>query len=274
MPQRAPPTSVTMAPNHSKLVPEKKALKKVVPNKLKKPVFMKHPIQKLQDGDVVFSDEFVNAMAEGKKHDFKGGFDSILVECLAEKENKKPDPEGKRPQGRPKDDRKYSPFQKCEDAECYSDGERVIENSFIADHSYCEEEEKEPFLTQLSEATPPKKKGGLVQAEGFNLNDYMAEEEPEDPNACPHCRRNPCIIDDPASIEEGDEIVNDLLMDRMGGMEVGNNKFRFALYQMYARHLRFCDRTMLPKCVYYFINKHFKEEGEPSTGFREKTNNI
>ena len=87
-----------MAPTHSKpVVVEPKARKD--PKKLKKPSFMKHPIQKLQDGDAVFSDDFVNAMAEGKKYNMKD-FDSILVECKPQKK------------GLPKDDRNYESDEK------------------------------------------------------------------------------------------------------------------------------------------------------------------
>jgi len=247
-----------MAPTHSKPVLDEKKRSAKKANRAMASL-IKHPIQKLQDGDAVFNDDFVNAVAEGKHCRLKGGLDAILDE--------------KKPKGLPKDDRKHSPFQKCEDAECHSDGELVKP---IKDDSFFEEEEededgenKEPFLTQLSEATP-QKKDGLVQAEGFNLDDCMAEEEPVNPNACPDCLRYPCILDDPAAIEEGHEIVNELLMDRIEGLEVNDNNFRYALCRMCARHLRFCDRTMLPRCVYQFINKHFKEEDEPSTGFRER----
>jgi len=128
---------------------------------------MKHPIQKLQDGDAVFNDDFVNAMAEGKQHKLKGGLDSIL--------------DKKKPKGLPKDDRKCSLFQKYEEAEHHSDGDQtpIKDDSFVKDDSYVEEEDeedenKEPFLTQLSEWTP-QKKDGLVQAEGSNLEDCMAD---------------------------------------------------------------------------------------------------
>jgi len=61
-----------------------------------------------------------------------------------------------------------------------------------------------------------------------------------------------------------------MMMDRMAGLEVNNNNFCYALCKMCARHLHCCDGTMLPRCVCHFINKHFKEEGEPSAGFHER----
>jgi len=89
------------------------------------------------------------------------------------------------------------------------------------------------------------------------------------PHACHDCRCYPCILDDPAAIEEDHEIANELMMDRSKGLEVNNNDFRCALCRMHARHLRHCDRTMLPRCICQFINKHFKEEDEPSTDVRD-----
>jgi len=132
-----------------------------------------------------------------------------------------------------------------------------------------EDENEEPFLTHLFEAKP-QKKDGLVQAEGSNLEGHMAEEEPVNPNACPECLHYPCILNDTATIEEGHAIVNEMMMDRIAGLEVNNYNFRYVLCRMCTRHLCCCDMTMLPRCVYHFINKHFKEEGEPSTCFRER----
>jgi len=99
-----------MAPTHSKpVLDEKKRSAKRANRAIAS--LMKHSIQKLQDGNAMFNDDLVNAVGEGKECKLKGGLDLIL--------------DKKKPKGLLKDDRKHSLFQKCEDADCHSDGELV-----------------------------------------------------------------------------------------------------------------------------------------------------
>ena len=53
--------------------------------------------------------------------------------------------------------------------------------------------------------------------------------------------------------------------------ETEKRRFRFPLYQMYARALGYTGkRWILPRCVYLWVDRHFVDEGEERTGFKAK----
>lgn len=251
-----------------------------------------HPIAKLQSGDALWDDDFVEAMAKGEKpksYDIDKIIVPIKKRVASPAKKESPDKENLKPVVVPKkmktanlkDDGMYEeediskneftsnitagktgfldecPLQKYIDAEYDSDGEKIIEKKYtpVKEH---------PEL-------PPKKGAEFVNnSEDFRLSDYEGEEEPPKPappGACPHCRRSPCIVIDQDSCDEGHEIIDDMINDEN---EYENNNYRYALYRMYARQLRMTIRTILPRCVYNFVQKSFPEDNEEYTGFKER----
>jgi len=244
------------------------------------------PLNKLSRGDVLWDDDFVEAMTEGKKMEGKIDWDKIL---------KPVDPNVIKEDGEvkmhtkaiekitsyqdaveeavcPKHNR--NPFQFFDDASWTSDGMDVKHHNIK-----CQGAESSPcsFCSHESEVkTPPPKKtkheeSTLAQAKGFNKEDFEGEEEtPEkmSTDACKWCQLEPCVIDDEDSRAEGKTIVDNL--NSQEGTEMNN--FRFALYRMFARQLGHVgERHILPRCVYLCVEKHFVVPGEKRTGFKPKT---
>jgi len=245
-----------------------------------------HPIPKLSRGDVLWDDDFVDDMAEGKQPTTPINWDKILKpideNIIKQDEDVRTYEEAIEKAVCPKYSR--NPFQFFDDATWTSDGEEVKHYNI-----FCQGTESSP-CSQCSEDSrtknPPRKKpktedanvkeakvkgNELVQAKGFNKNDYEGEETTPvkiSADACKWCQLEPCIIDDEESRAEGKMIVDNL--NAQEGSEMNN--FTFALYRMYARQLGYVgERYILPRCVYLFIENNFVVPGEKRTGFKQKT---
>jgi len=278
-----------MAPTHSKpVLGEKKRSAK----KANMASFMKHPIQKLQDGEAVFSDEFVDAMAEGKKFHMKGDFDSILVEVDSEKENENVSRRcSKKPKSYkssfdvedvevcPKYATKRGVFAVWEDATYYSDGDVKhfnikCQETDSSPCSFCTGHSGDDKDTYVKTPSPEAKGSEFAQAKGFDINDYEGEEDTPKKisgNGCKWCKWDPCILENEEVNEEARVIVDNLISQEEQGIELNFRNYRYALYRMYARALGYTGyREILPVCVQCYVDKHFVEEGEARTGFKSK----
>jgi len=168
-------------------------------------------------------------------------------------------------------------FAFFDDATWTSDGEEIEHHNIWCQGaesspcSHCSESEKKA-------PTPVKKvrAESLVQAKGFDLKDYEGEEDDTPPkkrskNACKFCDREPCIIDDNETVEEGRVIVDNLNAQKLAGVELHLKNCRHSLYKMYARSLGFVGyREILPHCVYNYLNEHFSTKDEERTGYIPK----
>ena len=256
----------------------------MIMSRKKPPSIFDHPLNQLSRGDVLWDEDYVGAMAEGKKMEGKIDWDKILKPV--DPNMIKQDDEVKMHAKAIEKITAYEdalekavcpkhsnhPLKFFDDATWTSDGEDVK-----CYNIKCQGTESSPcsFCSQESEVkTPPPKKpkttSEFAQAKGFNKDDFEGEEETPkkmSADACKWCQLDPCIIDDDESREEGRMIVNNL--NAQEGSEMNN--FRFALYRTHARQLGYVgERHILPRCVYLFIEKHFVEPGEKSTGFKPK----
>lgn len=248
----------------------------------------------------MFSDDFVEAMAEGKKFALPKNLDDIIVEVPDEDDDKgidwdavlKPIPKEEIAKDEeirtyqdamekaicPKCD-KSNMFKVFDDATWTSDGEEVkhynvyCQGTESSPCSYCSENEKVVYKTPSP--TPKPNRSEFAQAKGFNLSGFEGEEDtPEKKPASGSearkwCHRFPCLVDDEEVREEGKELVDNLNAQALAGTELQLNNYRFALYRMHARVLGFRGkRYLLPVCVQAYVDKHFVEEGEKRTGFK------
>jgi len=236
-----------------------------------------HPLNQLTRGDVLWDDDFVDAMAEGKKPAEPIKWDKILK--LIDKNVIKQDEEVRTCEDAiekaccPK--HRNKPFQFFDDATWTSDGEEVKHCNI-----FCQGTESGP-CSQCSEDSqtenPPRKKAKptneLVEAKGFRKEDHEGEEESPKkmpPNACKWCLLDPCIVDDEETVEEGRMIVNNLI-----AQEATMKECRHPLCRMCAHHLGCTQkRWILPTCVCNWINEHFVKEGEERTGFKPKQKDM
>jgi hypothetical protein len=274
-----------MAPAHSKLT--KNESKKRLGQALE------HSMSKISKGTAVFSDEFVNAMAEGKPVPLPKNLDDVVVDIDSEEEDdKNSDKENGNKSLRctkklktykssldvediepcPKYARR-GPFAVWEDASYYSDGELKHFNI------KCQETESSPcsFCTGDSgddnyvKTPSPKGKGSeFAQAKGFDINDYEGEEatpNKRSANSCKWCMWDPCVMNNDEVNEEAKVIVDNLIAQEKQGIEVSYKSYRYALYRYYARVFKYKERELLPVCVQSFIDENFVEEGEERTGF-------
>ena len=251
-----------------------------------------HPIQQLSRGDVLWDDDYVEAMAEGKKPAEPINWDKILKpvdeEIIKKDEVVRTYSEAIEKAMCPKYE--YHPFKVFDDTTWYSDGEDVKHYNIKClgtDSSPCSTCSNKKNVTKFdagvytpspSPEKPPAKKprqetSVFAQAAGFNKNDFEGEEESPQKisaDACKWCQLEPCIIDDDESREEGKMIVDNL--NSQQGTVMKN--FRFALYRMHARQLGYVgERCILPRCVYLYVEKHFVEPGEKRAGFKPKPQN-
>ena len=236
-----------------------------------------HPINKLSRGEVLWDDDCVEAMAEGKLPAAPVNWDKILKpvdpNVVKQDEEVRTCQEAIEKAVCPKCSR--NPFQFFDDAAWASDGEEVKHCNV-----FCQGTESSP-CSQCSEDSqtknPPRKKtkqekvtetNALVQAKGFHKEDFEGEEETPQKisaDACKWCQLEPCIVDDEET--EGKMIVDNL--NAQEGSEMNN--FRFALCRMCARQLGCVgERHILPRCVCLFIEANFVEAGEKRTGFKPK----
>jgi len=248
----------------------------------------------------VFSDEFVEAMAEGKKISLPKSLDDIVVDVEDDDDDDhkgidweavlKPIP--KEEIAKDEEVRNYAdaiekavcpkygrnPLKVFDDATWTSDGEDVkhynvfCQGTESSPCSYCSDAEKK---YKTPSPTPKPKRTVFAQAKGFNLSDYEGEEDTPQKKAssgddvCKWCHRYPCLVDDEEVREEGRVVVDNLNSQALAGTELHLNNYRFALYRMYARILGFTGkRHLLPVCVQAYVDKHFVEEGEKRTGFK------
>ena len=233
-----------------------------------------HPIQQLSRGEVLWDDEYVEAMAEGRQPEGKTDWNRILkpIDPNAVKDEKittcdEACEKAMCPLYRER------PLQLFDDATWTSDGEEVKHFNIRClgtDSSPCS------FCSHESEVkTPPAKKpkketSEFAEAAGFNKHDYEGEEESPkkmSATACKWCQPDPCIIEDDESRGEGKMIVDNL--NAQEGMEMNN--FRFALYRMCAHQLGYVGlHHILPRCVHLFIEKNFVVPGQKRAGFKPK----
>jgi len=247
-----------------------------------------HPLNALMRGEAVWDDNFVAAMAEGRKP---------VCSFDWKKMTKPVDAENKENAAKPHvgDDvkvasyneviekccSKYKPLQIFDNATYHSDGEVKSFNLECqgTESSPCSCSSRSDIKTQRTPPGPsphkprakkPKTKDGLVQAKGFNKKDFEGEEETPmkiPANACKWCLLYPCIVDAEETVEEGHMICDNLIAQG----ETEKRTFRFPLYQMYARALGYTGkRWILPRCVYLWVDRHFVDEGEERTGFKAK----
>ncbi len=251
------------------------------------------PMSKVARGSAVFSDAFVNAVAEGKKVPLPNNLDNVVVDVDEDKENKgidldevlKPVPREVIEQDEevktyseammkakcPKYERNI--FSVFDNADYDSDGETKKFNlkCLGTESSPCSHCSGNNINVWTPDPSPPEvKKSQFAQAKGFYKEDYEGEEESPkklSADACKWCLRDPCIIDDEEVREEGRTIVDNLNANGI----TEKKPYRFALYRMYARVLGYREkRYILPRCVYLFVEKHFVDEGEERTGFKPK----
>jgi len=280
-----------MAPAHSKPLDRKRAAESQ---------FCVSPMSKIAKGCAVFTDDFVDAMAEGRKVALPKNLDEIVVDVDSEKENES-DSEKEdsftihRCSKKVKSYKssldleevdlcpkygKRNAFAIWEDASFYSDGEL---KQF---HIKCQETESSPCSFCSGDSgednyvkTPsPKRKGSeFAQAKGFDINNYEGEEDTPKKMAagigklCKWCEWDPCILEDDEVNEEARVIVDNLMAQEAQGIDVTHRNYRYALYRMYARALGYKQvRQLLPVCVQAFLDKNFSYEGEERTGFKAK----
>ena len=233
-------------------------------------------MERVAEGTAVFSDDFVSAMAEGKKHVLPKNLDDVVVDG---DEDAKPAC-AKKPKQSHDDDKENKPKRQfanfMEEYACYdyySDGERIMTpQKKVNDKTDGEGDDVKPAAVEKNVAiktkTEEEKQDEDSEATGEDL------EIPEwDGKSCVHCNRDPCIVKDEDACEEGSEIVdwlNDEIMT--ASINIPLRTFRFYLYCMYARHLHYgrCHRE-LPECVTDYIDAHFREEGEERTGYIAKS---
>jgi len=262
---------LTMVPAQSKLTGEKRVNS---PDE-----FFDSPMTKVSKGTAVFSDDYVNSMAEGKMKGLPKNLDDIIVDV--DKENDDPVPrcskKMKSYSGLDAQEMMLCPkyvkrnvFAVFEDASYYSDGELKhfnikCQSTESSPCSYCETPSPSP------PKQPPEVKNEFAQAKGFDINDYVGEEETPkkiSANACKWCHWDPCIMKNENVNQEGEVIVDNLMAQEEQGVQLEKKNYRCALYRMYARKLGYRgERVMLPVCVQVWIDKNFTDEGEQQTGF-------
>ncbi len=81
------------------------------------------------------------------------------------------------------------------------------------------------------------------------------------PDACPHCRHTPCVVDEEA--EDGSAFVDCAMSE-----DLPPNSIRCGLYRLHARALGCTIREPLPQCVMDFIMDNFPDPQDHCTGFR------
>lgn len=228
-------------------------------------------MDRIADGTAVFSDDFVAAMAEGKKHPLPKNLDDIVVDCSTPKRPRKSkDKENKSPQ-----DFCHLSNERGSSFDYYSDGETKMPRMKL---------KVDPKTRYWVEDKGQDDGDGKPRAWGFKSPDDVAEEreekvveekadeeKTEDVQACCFCHRSPCIVADEAASDEGSEIVDWLNEERLGGIEIPLRSYRFYLHRMHARHLNFRGtRQELPQCIITWIDTYFREDGETRTGFIAK----
>jgi len=255
------------------------------------------PMRKVARGSAVFSDDFVEAMAEGKKVSLPKNLDDVVVDLeeVEDKENKVIDwkdvskPVSQSVIDEDDDVKTYSETMmkaKCpkyernifavfQNADFDSDGEVKKFNlkclgTESSPCSHCSGNNINVWTLDPSPSPPVVKKSEFAQAKGFYKEDYEGEEDTPikvSANACKWCLRDPCIIDDEEVREEGRIIVDNLNANNITEMK----PYRFALYRMHARVLGYVEkRYILPRCIYLYVEKHFVEPGKVRTGFKPK----
>jgi len=233
-------------------------------------------MERVADGTAIFSDDFVAAMAEGKKHDLPKKLDDIVVDA---DEDAKPAC-AKKPKQNHDDDKENKPkrefanfMEEYASYDYYSDGERIMTpQKKVTDKTDDEGDDVKPAAMEKNTTVIKNK----PEEEKKDKDSEAADEDLEIPEwvgSCVHCNRDPCIVNDEDASEEGREIVDWLNEEIvLGGINIPLRTFRFYLYRMYARHLHYgrC-RRQLPECVTDYIDAHFREEGEGRTGFIANT---
>ena len=264
----------------------------------------RHPLaecamNKIARGAAVFADDYVEAMAEGKKFPLPKNLDDVVVDVDDEDDDDddkgidwdavlKPVPK----EEIVKDEEvrthaeaiqkavcpKYSsrnPFKVFDDATWCSDGEEVkhfnifCQGTESSPCSYCSDKD---FKTP----SPKKKKPDFAQAKGFRLEDYEGEEDtprkmPAGVIACKWCKWAPCMLENDDVNEEARTIVDNLMAQEEQGIDLHFKNYRYALYRMYARALGYRgERVLLPVCVQAYVDKHFSNKDEERVGFKPK----
>jgi len=285
-----------MAPTHSR--PYHDDSDKKMPAKKRLPL-MECAMNKIAQGTAVFTDEHVEAMAPGTDVKLPKNLDDIVddvddsgseeginwdkilqpipKEEIAKDDDARTHSEAIEKAVCPKCDTKRTCFAFFDDATWTSDGEEVqhyniwCQGTESSPCSCCSESEKKTH-------TPVKKIRAqkLVQAKGFNLNDFEGEEADSPPKkrskcACRWCDREPCIVDDNETVEEGRVIVDNLNAQKLAGVELNLKNYRHSLYKMHARALGYVGyREILPNCVHNYLNEHFSTKDEERTGYIAK----
>jgi len=248
-----------------------------------------HPLNQLMRGDVLWDDDFVNDMAEGKKPAKPIKWDKILKpidQCVITKDEEVrtcSDAIEKAICPKCHDGRK--PFQLFDDATWCSDGEDVKcfnIRCLGSESSLCSKclnnDNVSRFAAGVYTPSPspdkPPKKDGLVEAKGSNKQDFEGEEDTPkkvSADACKWCFWDPCIVHDDEVREEGRVIVDNLNAQQEAGVSLELNNYRFTLYRMHARRLRYKGkRHLLPICVQGHADTCFVEAGEEHTGLKKK----
>jgi len=238
-----------------------------------------HPMRKIANGTAVFSDDYVNAMADGTMKCLPKKMDDIVVDVDSEKENRCT-----------KKMKSYTPLDSQDVLLCPKYGNRDIfalfdDASYYSDGNVkhynitCQGTDSSPcsFCISDEEKRTPSPKNQFVKPKGFNINDYEGEEDtpkkmPAGVPVCKWCNLAPCILENEETRDEGECIVDHLNEEVNEGKDVPLRNYRHALYRMYARRLGYKGkgvRVLLPVCVQAYVDKHFVEEGEVRTGFKD-----
>ena len=268
-----------MAPSHSKPIGDGNKKKRALDFGV-----LDSSMTKVAKGTAIFTDEFAEAMATGKRAKLPKNLDDIVEDV--DKENVQDSPQVSKAKGKgicPKYSTSSNPFKLFDDATWHSDGEDVkwynikCQGTEESPCSTCSDPQR---VTRMKAGmytpspTPPKAKATqFVQAQGYKPEDFEGEEETPQKvsaNACKWCQRDPCIIQDEESRDEGAQLVEDLKEDP----DITMKNIRFQIYRMYARQLGYVGfRHILPRCVGLFIDEMFVEPGETRTGYKDKPTN-
>jgi len=254
-----------------------------------------HPMNQITRGDLLWDDDFVKDMAEGKKPKHGGDWAKITKPNIKDEEEEIESPgkprtfqEAMERAGCPKYHDVSNPFKLFDDAEWYSDGEDVkwfnikCGGTETSPCSFCSDKNKvvkvkAGVYTPSPSPVKPPAKSEFVQAKGYNKDDYEGEEDspkkmaPRTADFCKWCQWDPCILKTDHVNEEARMLVDNLIAQEKQGIDITFKNYRFALYRMYARVLGFKQkRYILPVCVQLFIDDNFVEPGEERTGFKRK----
>jgi len=183
-------------------------------------------MDRVADGTAVFSDDFVAAMAEGKKHPLPKNLDDIVVDV-----NKDAKPSCAKKAKRNGDDdkenepkREFSNFmEEYASYDYYSAGERIMthrKNVNVKTEEKEDDDVKPAAVEKNVRAVEEKQEEEKKDEDTEAIDEYL--EVPEwYSKICVHCNCDPCIVKDEDACDEGSEIV-DWLNDEVlqGGITI------------------------------------------------------